>query len=354
METNKKQGFKAMIIIAFALLNIMLSCTTNNGKGAVNDSGDLDSVVEHALAHKTSDAFTGLGASHSFEARWIDLIMGLDRELAEYDKNIWESVITEAVRDELAKTNDGKDLSDDKTFFILFEQLVDKLEETCYANDGLLNYTDIEYNLADAVPMVFADYSQMLYSTLIGRCVDEKLQRQLQEYNAMYDSYLDFMYSSVHDTIVSPDSFRYGALVFAPDCELMRMYGIRPLARQVFGMSTKNDSINYRDISDSDMKRFYAAVYTHWQGEDGKIKVLREEESLWFALMQKRASICKLLAPSWQKSFNAATWRMKKIHAVQIRNEFSQYGIIEESRAKSLLDVGDSYEKIYNYEFKGK
>lgn len=71
------------------------------------------------------------------------------------------------------------------------------------------------------------------------------------------------------------------------------LYDAESFGHSVLGVHRHTAVEKYRDISDNDMKRFYAAVYSHRHNDK-----------------------------------------------------------VEESRAKSLLHNNDSYEKLYNYVFK--
>lgn len=81
-----------------------------------------------------------------------------------------------------------------------------------------------------------------------------------------------------------------------------------------------------------------------------KLQALKENENSFNSLLEIRQEISQELEGELKSIFDKATYRIQKIHLINLKNNYSQYGCNSDSAFEMYLKENDSHQKVLNAE----
>lgn len=218
----------------------------------------------------------------------------------------------------------------------------------------------IDYNTLASIATVWEHYIYYHYrQRLSSTIVDSTLKSILNKENILWDNFFEKQ-KNVLETIYTSEcsslSMTYSS--FYSEKYSRRLSSILEL---YFAMQLDNYKPKeiFKAIPDERIKQEYTTLNKDIQTKrtnenpytkEEQTECLHNEEQAWFAWMNVREQVSSLLKGNIKHAYDNATYRLKKQHLIQLKNEFGDYGINSNQWTEAFLNENCSYEVLLKKE----
>lgn len=344
MKTLKPILFGLLLVAS--TVNIIASCTKQTNSSE-NNSVNSVAIVEN------------LPLTDSLFFDSIYYIYFNNKETYE-DKAVFDSQMTVLIS-EYSKLKGKTLLTDSK--LKEYENLVAFLKETF--PDSLYNGTQKDMSFAGLYEMIEADYLRVHYDFLLIDAMSSVKLKELKakEAKAWYDfagAQSKFQCYVMIDggggTCSDLANTKLNSLLAN-----IRNEGNLMLYFNLHGENYKNkNSLTYKPIEKTYFDKEYAIYRSAInQAEEStfstntisdKFELLKKNEDSFNHLMELRKEISKELQGKIKSIFDQSTYRIQKIHLINLKNHYAQYGCNSSSTDEMFLKEKDNYQKVLNSE----
>lgn len=334
------------LLLVASAVNVIPSCTKQTNSSE-NNSVDSVAIVEN-LALTDSLFFDSI--YHIY----------INNNKTYEDEVVFDSLMTSLIS-EYSKVKGKNLLSDSKV--TEYKNLVSFLTETF--PDSLYDGTQADMNFASFIEFIEADYLNIHYEYLLTDAMPSEKLKELKakEAKAWYD-FASAQSSFQWNVLIDGDGGSCASLASNQLNGLLssvRNEGNLMLYFNLHGENYKSkNSLTYKPIEKTYFDTEYAIYRTAIdQAEDGysyshtiseKLEYLKKNEESFNQLMELRSEISKELQSKIKSIFDQSTYRIQKIHLINLKNHYAQYGCTSSSTAEMFLREEDSYQKVLNSE----
>lgn len=79
-----------------------------------------------------------------------------------------------------------------------------------------------------------------------------------------------------------------------------------------------------------------------------RTEIVKQEETSWYELMDKRDKVSSLLVGQVKTAYDNSTYHLQKLHLIELKNEFDEYGYSSAEYSTYILDEDCSYKELLN------
>ena len=79
-----------------------------------------------------------------------------------------------------------------------------------------------------------------------------------------------------------------------------------------------------------------------------RTEIVKQEETSWYELMDKRDKVSSLLVGQVKIAYDNSTYHLQKLHLIELKNEFDEYGYSSPEYSTYILDEDCSYKELLN------